>query len=175
MCIAASPFTRLEGELTAFKRDVVHLIKPTSLGVAGLRAAQNRGIPVVALSMAARTALNASVNASIFSTMAALSVVTVTVGATVRWTNHGQSVHSSTSDAGHWNWTMVPGASFSVQFLWPGTYPYHCVYHRAAGMTGTVVVTARAAPTGRRQRSVPSAADSPSTASAAATANGPPR
>lgn len=45
---AASPFTRLEEELTVFKPDLVHLINPTSLGVAGLRAALNLGLPVVA-------------------------------------------------------------------------------------------------------------------------------
>jgi len=67
-------------------------------------------------------------------------VVTVTVGAVVRWTNRGLHKHSSTSDDGYWNWGLVPGASFGLRFLSPGTYDYYCAYHRSLGMSGTVVV-----------------------------------
>ncbi len=66
--------------------------------------------------------------------------VTVTVGVVVRWTNRGQQQHSSTSEDGYWSWGLVPGASFGLRFLSPGTYRYYCVYHRDEGMTGTVVV-----------------------------------
>lgn len=67
--------------------------------------------------------------------------VTVTVGSVVRWTNRGLHKHSSTSENGYWNWGLVPGASFGLRFLSPGTYQYLCTYHRAVSMTGTVVVT----------------------------------
>jgi Tol biopolymer transport system component/plastocyanin len=68
------------------------------------------------------------------------TTVTVTVGSIVRWTNRGANLHSTTSDAGHWDWTLVPGASFSARFLAVGVYGYYCKYHRAMGMTGRVVV-----------------------------------
>lgn len=67
-------------------------------------------------------------------------VVTITVGAAVRWRNMGVHPHSTTSDNGYWSWGLVTGSSFSVRFLSPGTYGYHCIYHGAMGMTGTVVV-----------------------------------
>ena len=66
--------------------------------------------------------------------------ITVTVGEAVRWRNAGQRQHTTTSDDGYWNWGLVPGSGYSVRFLSPGTYPYHCVYHRTMGMTGNVVV-----------------------------------
>lgn len=67
-------------------------------------------------------------------------VITVPVGAIVRWVNTGTHVHSSTSDQGYWNWTMVPGSSFGVRFLSAGSYDYHCEYHIDEQMRGTVVV-----------------------------------
>lgn len=66
------------------------------------------------------------------------TVITVPVGAIVRWTNVGMHLHSTTSDDGYWNWTLVPGASFGIRFLSPGRYEYHCEYH--SPMRGTVVV-----------------------------------
>jgi len=65
-------------------------------------------------------------------------VVTITVGSAVRWRNMGVHPHSTTSDNGYWSWGLVTGSSFSIRFLSPGIYGYHCMYH--AGMTGTVVV-----------------------------------
>ncbi len=74
-------------------------------------------------------------------------VITIPVGGTVRWTNRGSSMHSTTSDNGYWHWILVPGARYSVRFLVPGTYGYHCAYHRGQGMTGTVIVTSGTGPT----------------------------
>lgn len=65
-------------------------------------------------------------------------VVTITVGSAVRWRNVGVHPHSTTSDNGYWSWGLVTGSSFSIRFLAPGRYGYHCAYH--PGMTGTVVV-----------------------------------
>lgn len=44
----ALPIARVEKELLKFKPDLVHLVNPTSLGLAGMRAARKHGIPVVA-------------------------------------------------------------------------------------------------------------------------------
>lgn len=44
----ALPIARVEKELLKFDPDLVHLVNPTSLGLAGMRAARKHGIPVVA-------------------------------------------------------------------------------------------------------------------------------
>jgi len=44
----ALPIASVEKELLKFDPDVVHLVNPTSLGLAGMRAARKHGIPVVA-------------------------------------------------------------------------------------------------------------------------------
>jgi plastocyanin len=65
---------------------------------------------------------------------------TITVGDSVRWTNNGGVLHSSTSDAkSAWDSdTLYPGESFTFQFNSAGSYPYHCKFHPS--MTGTIVV-----------------------------------
>jgi len=42
------PLVDVESELALFQPDLVHLVNPVSLGVVGLRAARNLGVPVVA-------------------------------------------------------------------------------------------------------------------------------
>ena len=44
----ASPFADVHAYLGAFRPDLVHLVNPVALGLAGLRAAQQLGIPTVA-------------------------------------------------------------------------------------------------------------------------------
>lgn len=44
----ALPVARVEKELLKFKPDIVHLVNPTSLGIAGLMAARKHHLPVVA-------------------------------------------------------------------------------------------------------------------------------
>jgi Tol biopolymer transport system component/plastocyanin len=56
-------------------------------------------------------------------------MVNIPVGGIIRWTNVGSTVHSTTSDDGLWDWTLLPGSSFMARFLSPGTYTYHCRYH----------------------------------------------
>lgn len=68
------------------------------------------------------------------------TVITVPVGSLVRWTNVGDHMHSTTSDDGYWNWTLVPGSSYGVRFLSAGSYDYHCLFHADVPMRGTVVV-----------------------------------
>lgn len=44
----ATPVARVEKKVLAFKPDLIHLVNPTSLGIAGLRVALKHSIPVVA-------------------------------------------------------------------------------------------------------------------------------
>jgi plastocyanin len=65
--------------------------------------------------------------------------LTVSVGATVRWTNDDTITHTSTANNGTWNSSNVlPGGHFDFTFQAAGTYAYHCAIH--PGMVGTVVV-----------------------------------
>ncbi len=69
------------------------------------------------------------------------SSMTIPRGATVRWTNTAQTVHTVTSDTGVWDsGNLNPGQTYSRQFNDAGTFPYHCNYHRSLGMTGTITV-----------------------------------
>ena len=68
------------------------------------------------------------------------ATLTVPVGTTVRWTNHGQHRHTVTSDDGGWDSKEIAGKGvYSYTFTQPGTYPYHCAVHPQE-MRGTVVV-----------------------------------
>jgi hypothetical protein len=69
--------------------------------------------------------------------------LTISVGDTVTWTNNSSSdtPHTSTSDTGAWDsGTVNVGQSFSHTFASAGTFPYHCSFHQAQGMVGTIVV-----------------------------------
>ena len=93
-----------------------------------------------------------------------LAMLPIKVGTSVRWTNNGKAQHTATSDATQPVWTsgtvdpagtttcapndpycMVgptpPGTYESPPFNTPGTYQYHCQFHGAQGMTGTITVT----------------------------------
>jgi plastocyanin len=82
------------------------------------------------------------------------AAVSVPAGATVTWTNSGQSPHTVTSDNGAFDSSpgctyatgcLNPGNAFSHTFTAPGTYTYHCRVHTT--MHGTVTVTPGAPPT----------------------------
>ena len=63
--------------------------------------------------------------------------VTINVGDTVKWTNHGSVTHTSTSNTGVWDsGNIAPGGTYSFTFTSVGTYPYHCKIHTY--MTGVV-------------------------------------
>jgi plastocyanin len=67
--------------------------------------------------------------------------ITVSVGTTVTWKNNDSYGHTATSDAGDWDTgNIAAGASASKTFTTAGTFPYHCTYHLAMGMKGTVIV-----------------------------------
>ncbi|MCL6106823.1 MAG: plastocyanin/azurin family copper-binding protein [Actinobacteria bacterium] len=67
--------------------------------------------------------------------------LTVSRGTTVTWSNGTNIVHTVTADSGAFDSGNVnPGKSFSYTFDQAGTFPYHCTYHVALGMRGTVTV-----------------------------------
>lgn len=60
-------------------------------------------------------------------------------GTTVRWVNRDPVAHTSTSDDGVWESSLIgPGETYSHTFERPGEYPYHCVPHPF--MRATVIV-----------------------------------
>ena len=71
------------------------------------------------------------------------ATITINVGDTVRWTNNGAIVHSTTSGTsptadGKWDSGLLSnGQSFSFTFTQAGTYSYFCSIHF---FTGTVIV-----------------------------------
>ncbi len=75
------------------------------------------------------------------------STITVPVGTTVTWINHGSAEHTVTSEDGTFNSGNIAGGSeFKHTFSQPGTNNYHCSIHPS--MTGQVAVTlAQANPT----------------------------
>jgi plastocyanin len=69
------------------------------------------------------------------------ALMTLTAGKPVAWINDDSLVHRVTADDGSFDsGDMQPGATFSRTFSMPGTFPYHCKYHK--GMTGTVITGA---------------------------------
>ena len=69
------------------------------------------------------------------------SSMTVRSMTTITWTNNDGVTHTSTSDSPGWDTgDILPGASKTTTFTTPGTFTFHCTYHRAMGMTGTITV-----------------------------------
>jgi plastocyanin len=72
------------------------------------------------------------------------SKLTVPVGATVVWEQHGQRPHTVTADDGSFDsGKLDAGGSFSETFAKPGTYAYFCTFHGGKGgegMAATIVV-----------------------------------
>jgi plastocyanin len=72
-------------------------------------------------------------------TMYSPSILYVTSGTTVRWTNQGTHHHTITSN---WRWEsgeLKKGETFSLLFTRKGTYHYYCRLH-SQFMRGKVVV-----------------------------------
>ncbi len=67
---------------------------------------------------------------------------TITVGTTITWVNNSGITHTVTSDTGTElnSGNIANGGSYQHTFNTAGTFNYHCVYHQAMGMTGTIVV-----------------------------------
>jgi plastocyanin len=68
------------------------------------------------------------------------SVLYISAGTVVRWTNRGRNHHTVTSDEGFWDsGELRPGEGYAVFFPLPGRYYYHCKLH-ARDMRAWVVV-----------------------------------
>lgn len=69
----------------------------------------------------------------------------IRVGDKVTWTNRDAFSHTSTSDTGAWDSSVITaGGSFSFTFTSAGTFAYHCSIHTF--MHGTVAVMAASTP-----------------------------
>lgn len=66
----------------------------------------------------------------------------IEIGDTVVWTANVSTLHTVTSDTGAWTQMTFNGvgATGSHTFMTPGVFNYHCIYHSALGMTGSVTV-----------------------------------
>jgi LPXTG-motif cell wall-anchored protein len=74
------------------------------------------------------------------------ALITIHVGDTVTWTNHGPSAHTATANNGSFNTGVLQkGQSASHTFNTAGTFSYICSIHPF--MHGTVVVLANATST----------------------------
>ncbi len=72
------------------------------------------------------------------------SNLAIAAGDTVRWTNHGGFLHSSTSNSGIWDSGILEnGDSYMRGFPTSGPYSYHCSVHPS--MTALVSVSATSA------------------------------
>jgi plastocyanin len=68
------------------------------------------------------------------------NAITIAVGATIHWTNHGQHHHTVTSDDRRWNSPQLgTNQAYTYTFSQPGVYHYHCSVH-PQDMRGTIVV-----------------------------------
>ena len=69
------------------------------------------------------------------------SSLTVSKGTTITWRNDDGAIHTSTSDSTGWDTgDMSAGAIRTTTFSTAGTFRFHCTYHRAMGMVGTITV-----------------------------------
>jgi plastocyanin len=67
--------------------------------------------------------------------------ITVTKGTTVRWINRGQHLHTVKSNKDLWDSHEIdPGKVFSLTFMKPGTYGFHCIL-QPEKMRGVINVT----------------------------------
>ena len=92
------------------------------------------------------------------------ATITIHVGDTVTWTNHGPSAHTATANNGSFNTGVLQkGHSASHTFTTAGTFTYICEIHPF--MHGTVVVLANTTST----TTTPKTTTTPTTTSSAAT------
>jgi LPXTG-motif cell wall-anchored protein len=97
------------------------------------------------------------------------ATITIHVGDTVTWTNHGPSAHTATADNGSFNTGVLQkGHSASHTFTTAGTFTYICEIHPF--MHGTVVVLANTTSTTTTPKTTTTpTTTTPTTTTAAAT------
>lgn len=71
--------------------------------------------------------------------------INIIAGDTVRWINNSDFFHTTTSGAGCvanglWNLNLASGAQVTHTLNTPGTFPYFCIPHCGALMTGVINV-----------------------------------
>lgn len=70
------------------------------------------------------------------------ATVKVDQGTQVTWSFSG--THTSTSNQGFWESGSQSGGSFAQTLRSAGRFPYHCTFHVASGMKGTIIVPLKA-------------------------------
>ncbi len=66
------------------------------------------------------------------------NAITINLGDSIKWVNRDPTPHSTTQNTNLWTHDLTSGQSFSREFTTPGTFLYHCRFHRS--MTGTITV-----------------------------------
>ena len=96
------------------------------------------------------------------------ATITIHVGDTVTWTNHGPSAHTATANNGSFNTGVLQkGHSASHTFTTAGTFAYICQIHPF--MHGTVVVLANTTSTTTPKTTTTPASTTPATTTPAST------
>jgi LPXTG-motif cell wall-anchored protein len=106
-------------------------------------------VTLVALFALVPVAWAAAQNVAVKDNMFDPKTITVNAGDTVTWKIDGQNEHTVTADDGSFDsGDLKAGEKTTFTFTFPkaGTFAYHCKYHGAAGMVGTVEVKAAGAP-----------------------------
>lgn len=113
-----------------------------------LAAHASSAIPIAQPAGTEPAAPSNGVNVDISNFAFSPSVITITAGTVVTWTNLDAAPHTTTSDIGSTDpWdsgTLGQGGTFTRTFNAPGVYGYHCAIHPA--MQGTLVVLAAESP-----------------------------
>jgi plastocyanin len=95
-----------------------------------------------------RQAAAAEMEVAIQNLSFAPAALTAPVGTTVRWVNRDGPPHTTTSDTGLWDSSVLrSGQSFTFTFTEPGTFPYHCDIHPQMTATITIMAAEPTAPT----------------------------
>lgn len=72
------------------------------------------------------------------------TVIHISAGQVVQWTNDDPLQHTVTADDGSFDSGLLdPGATFNQEFDTAGTYQYYCTPHGSAGLNGmaaTIIV-----------------------------------
>lgn len=95
------------------------------------------------------SALAVTANVSMTDNVFTPTTASINTGDSVKWTNNGSNVHTSTGDAPLSLWdsgTVGVGGTFTFAFTAGGKYKYHCTFHQSLGMIGTVSVKIKATP-----------------------------
>ena len=96
------------------------------------------------------------------------ATITIHVGDTVTWTNHGPSAHTATANNGSFNTGVLQkGHSASHTFTTAGTFAYICQIHPF--MHGTVVVLANTTSTTTPKTTTTPASTTPATTTPSST------